>query len=68
MKKLRKIARNEMRNVQGGIAKGMVRCKDPDTCAVRWGWPTGLSSNCNDMDIICGSAPAVDPCETSLCI
>lgn len=68
MKKLRKISRSEMKTVSGGIAKGMVRCKDPNTCALKWGWPTGFFSNCSDSDVICGPAPAVDPCETAICL
>ncbi|AZB11042.1 hypothetical protein EG344_20490 [Chryseobacterium sp. G0162] len=67
MKNVRKITRSEMKTLTGGIAKGMVRCKDPDTCTLRWGWPTGSSSNCDEMSIICGDAPAVDPCDSSLC-
>lgn len=67
MKNVRKMTRNEMKSVEGGIAKGMVRCKDPDTCVLRWGWGTGDSSNCGEWAIICGEAPAVDPCDSSLC-
>jgi hypothetical protein len=68
MKKLRKVSRAEMKTVKGGIAKGMVRCQDPDTCHVQWGWGTGTSSNCGDFAIICGEAPVVDPCQTMACV
>ena len=64
MRDLRKISRTGMKSVQGG----MVRCKDADTCAVRWGWGTGFSSNCNEFDIICGEPSAIDPCEVQICI
>ena len=67
MRNLRKISRTEMKSVQGGIVKGMVRCKDADTCAVRWGWATGFSSNCAEFDIICGEPPVIDPCEIQAC-
>ncbi len=68
MRNLRKISRTEMKSVQGGIIKGMVRCKDADTCAVRWGWATGFSSNCAEFDIICGEPPVIDPCEIQACV
>lgn len=67
MRNLRKISRTEMKSVQGGIIKGMVKCKDADTCVVRWGWATGFSSNCGEFDIICGEPPAVNPCEIIIC-
>jgi len=68
MKKLKKVSRSEMRSIQGGIAKGMVRCKDPITCVVQWGWGTGDSSNCGTFEIICGEAPPQDPCELMACV
>ncbi|WP_428069050.1 bacteriocin-like protein [Chryseobacterium gambrini] len=68
MKNLKKISRNAMKSIQGGIIKGMVRCKDPNTCVVQWGWGGGSSSNCGTFDIICGEAPPQDPCEYTLCI
>lgn len=67
MKKLRKISRVEMRTVQGGIAKGMMKCQDPETCELVWGYPTGMTSNCNGLAPICGEVPA-DPCVYNICL
>ncbi|PJJ67104.1 MULTISPECIES: bacteriocin-like protein [Chryseobacterium] len=67
MKKLKKVSRSEMRSIQGGIAKGMVRCKNPQTCVLQWGWGTGDPSSCGSFDIVCGDAPPQDPCEVMIC-
>lgn len=68
MKNLKKVSRGEMKTIQGGIVRGMVRCKNPDTCVVQWGWATGSSSNCGSFDIICGEPPVQDPCEYMACV
>jgi hypothetical protein len=52
MKNLKKISRESLKNVVGGIKPGMKKCIHPDTCQLVWGYIGGESTNCSGL-LVC---------------
>jgi hypothetical protein len=45
MKNLKRISREHLKEVQGGVLPGMTRCVDPQTCKLRIWWIGGFEES-----------------------
>lgn len=50
MKNLKKISREQLKDVVGGILPGMIRCISPITCTRTVGYIGGLDNPCGNTE------------------